>query len=258
MEDFVEHTVNYVVSPYWSRIGTFTRTYVDVAFQYYLEHKIAESKRIPQPPIDQDPTDYAEREEAYELPALKAVVFAGLAVEAAIYEIAAAHLTDKFTQDHLERIDVVTKWALVPRLICGKPLDSGGPAMNTLRELIQVRNLLVHHKSKPVPALGGEFDEEEGCVVGHDPKALKALMALNEKVKSESQRIVSCAETGMQAIVCLSLELEELLGVPVPALGHYSAGWISGNGEPEEPVRHLINTCRKKVADRTAKTRKAA
>ena len=257
MGDFVEHTVKYVVSAGWARIGTFTGIYVDIAFQYYVEHKIAASRRIPRPANDKDPTEHDEREGDYEVSALKAVVFAGLAIEAAIYEVAAEHLTDGFVKDHLERIDVFTKWTLVPRLICGKSLDRGGPAMNALWELIQVRNLLVHHKSKPFPPLGGEYDDDAGCLVNYDMEAMQTFRALTAKVTAEGERIVKCAETGIQAIVCLALELEELLGVSIPALGHYSAAYKRLR-EPDEPIRSLIHECRKKVADRKVKARRTS
>lgn len=253
MKDYVEHTVTHIVDAGWSRVGTMTRPYVSIAFDNYAEHKCAEAKRLSKPLNDQDPTAYQEREKAYTRSALTSIVFAGLAVEAAIYEIAATHLTDKFTQDHLDRMDVFTKWALVPRLICGKALDPGGPGMNMLDELIQVRNLLVHHKSKPLPNIGSWRESDTGCSVVYDDDSRKVLEATFKKIDAETKRIIDCATNGVRAIVCLSLELEDLLGIAVPVLGCYRPGWVSSEGEPPASIRQLIADCRRRVAVRRSK-----
>lgn len=255
MKDYVEHTVRHIVNTGWARIGTMSQTYVDIAFEHYAEHHDAEAKLLPRPTEDEDPTEYIEREKTHFVTAVKSVVFAGLAVESAIYEIAAEQLTDKFTKEHLERLDVFTKWALIPRLICGNALDLGGPGMSMLKELIQVRNILVHHKSSPLPYLGGWLDSNTGRVFGYEEDGLRALDAANKKIDAESQRIIKCATNGIRAIVCLSLELEELLGVSIPALGSYSPGWISLMKERPDSIRNLIDDCKKKIADRRTRRR---
>jgi hypothetical protein len=260
MDDHVEHNVSYLVQRGWARIGSLTRTYIDFAFGFYTQHCAASLARLPRPPRDTDPTDYYERENAYRETAIKAVVFAGLAVEAGIYELAASHLGDKFTKDYVERMDVGAKWMLVPRLICGSSLDEGGPGMNLLNELIQVRNLLVHHKSLAMPALNSVEDglDDDDFSIDMDDSSAQALLATLKRASAQEARIVECAEKSVQAIVCLSLELDDLLGVPSVALGHYGAGTIRLGEDYPASVRSLIATCRKKVADRRVKRTSAA
>lgn len=78
---------------------------------------------------------------------IKAIVFAAMCVEAAINDYAGSQLGDKYYQQHLVNLDVVSKWVVIPRLICGNSLDKSGPAFASLKKLIKARNNLIHNKS---------------------------------------------------------------------------------------------------------------
>ena len=79
--------------------------------------------------------------------AIKTIVFSAMATEAAIFDLGAIHLGDSYARQNLDRLDLVAKWIIVPKLICGTSLDTNGPGIQTLRELVKARNALVHHKS---------------------------------------------------------------------------------------------------------------
>ena len=79
------------------------------------------------------------------------IVFSAIAVEAYIYDYAARHLSDKFVQSYLDKLDLISKWMIVPRLITGKSLPHSGKWMMLLKALVKERNSIVHSKSKETP-----------------------------------------------------------------------------------------------------------
>lgn len=91
-------------------------------------------------------------EQCYEERARSAVIaitFAGMALEAFFYDYAADQLGDAFVKDHLDKLDLPSKFLEYPRLICGKSPDKSRAAYGSLKSLVSLRNRLVHFKSKP-------------------------------------------------------------------------------------------------------------
>jgi hypothetical protein len=86
------------------------------------------------------------------------IVFACAACELYINDAAARLLGDTYVQRHVDRLDLVSKWVLVPRLICGHEIDRGGRAYDLLRLLVSARNELMHPKSEPFS--WDKFDRE--------------------------------------------------------------------------------------------------
>ena len=75
---------------------------------------------------------------------LKTIVFAAMCIEAAAFDFAATQLSDSYAQRYLDKLDLVSKWVVVPKLICGRSLKESGPSLNALRVLVRARNALVH------------------------------------------------------------------------------------------------------------------
>lgn len=76
-----------------------------------------------------------------------ALVFAALAIEAYIYDYAAKKLTDNFVRLHLDKLDLVSKWVVIPKLVTGKDFPKDGQAFCLLKQLVKDRNYIVHNKS---------------------------------------------------------------------------------------------------------------
>jgi len=75
------------------------------------------------------------------------VVFAAMSAEAYIYDYAARNLGDAFVKDHLDKIDTVSKWILIPKLITGRELPRRSHWQAPLKKLVQTRNSITHYKS---------------------------------------------------------------------------------------------------------------
>jgi len=79
------------------------------------------------------------------------IIFSTMAVEAYIYDYAARHLGDAFVKDHLDKLDTLSKWIIVPKLITGRELSRQQKWFELLKKLIKTRNSIIHHKSSEPP-----------------------------------------------------------------------------------------------------------
>lgn len=111
------------------------------------------------------------------------IIFACTAAELYINDAAARLLGDTYFEKHIDRIDIVSKWVLVPRIVCGHQIDRGGEACNLLRAVVSLRNELMHPKS-------GAFTEEKyeksttARLQDAATKAVKLLAALLKESKA--------------------------------------------------------------------------
>ncbi|MCP1174356.1 hypothetical protein [Ralstonia chuxiongensis] len=226
----VTHTVEFKVETTWSRVNNLARLYFQIAEAAFLDLKNEEQNPIPVPGFDEDPADHHRQEKRVIAAAIKATVFSAMACEAGIYDLAAIQLGDKYATKVLDRLDVIGKWLVVPRLICGKSLDPDGPAINGLRSLVPARNKLVHPKSLP------------GFT---DPSDEKQLQAVIDEGNEQMSQIISAAAPAVQAVILLSLELNRVMGTPTGALPFFERDVYSIDERPVGcPMNDLILQCR--------------
>ena len=153
---------------------------------------------------------------------IKTIVFSAMAIEAAAFEFAGIQLGDKVAEQYLDKMDVVGKWMIVPRLVCGRSLRENGPAMNGLKSLVTARNALVHHKSR-------EWDREG-----------KAEQAMRKRWANFQNQIPNAFKT----LVLLSLELDALLeNKIVGPLPYYGKGVIPPPPRSSK-VEQVVHRCR--------------
>lgn len=79
------------------------------------------------------------------------IVFSALAVEAYIYDYAARNLSDAFVKNHLDKLDPISKWVIIPLLVTGSELPKDHRWFELINELFQQRNKIVHEKSSSPP-----------------------------------------------------------------------------------------------------------
>jgi hypothetical protein len=88
------------------------------------------------------------REEIDEYAAI-VVIFTAAAAELTINDAGARLLGDTYYTAHVEALDLLSKWVVVPRLINGYEIDRGGRAYELLKSVVTTRNALMHPKSQP-------------------------------------------------------------------------------------------------------------
>ncbi|MGQ7301908.1 hypothetical protein [Marinobacter nauticus] len=174
----ITHNVEFLVESHWARMNVLAWSYTDIAESAYDDYMVANENYVPLPE-DDDPTEHFESHKNILESSFKTIVFSAMACEAAIFDLAAIQLGDDYAEKYLDKLDIVGKWVVVPKLICGKPLNISGPAINSLRELIHARNALVHHKSLPgLPdsELIRKADKQMSKIINRTDVAFKAVV----------------------------------------------------------------------------------
>jgi len=78
------------------------------------------------------------------------IIFSALSVEAFINDYAIRRFSKKYFEKYLDKLSIISKWIIIPRLANGTQLDPGSKAMEELDWLIKKRHRLVHYKTKMV------------------------------------------------------------------------------------------------------------
>jgi len=78
------------------------------------------------------------------------VVFCATSLEAYINHYAISHLSKNYLKTYLDKLDLLSKWIVIPRITTGTQLDAGSRPLQDLSWLITLRNKLVHYKSRTV------------------------------------------------------------------------------------------------------------
>jgi hypothetical protein len=76
------------------------------------------------------------------------VVFCITALECYIYNYASRALGEAYAERHIEKLDLLSKWILVPKLATGGSIRSDHKGIQLLQSLIKARNGVVHLKGK--------------------------------------------------------------------------------------------------------------
>jgi hypothetical protein len=92
----------------------------------------------------------AERNDRIGRLALVVVVFCATSLEAFINHYAISHLSKNYLKTYLDKLDLLSKWIVIPRITTGTQLDAGSRPLQDLSWLITLRNKLVHYKSRTV------------------------------------------------------------------------------------------------------------
>jgi len=137
-----------------------------------------ESKEI----SDQDVNRLAEKNNAIGEHALIVVVFSAFTLEAYINDYGITRLSKKYFSNYLDRLDLLSKWLVVPRLLTGKQLDPGSRAMQEVTWLVAIRNKLAHYKSKTVTVL--DVQESDFIWAEDAQRAVEAVRYAVEALKA--------------------------------------------------------------------------
>lgn len=91
--------------------------------------------------------DWRTFHETADAQAIIVVVFAVTFLEAYMQNYANRRLGSAFSVKHIDRLDVLSKWVIVPRLATLKNVPTDHVGIELLRDLIHTRNRIVHSKS---------------------------------------------------------------------------------------------------------------
>jgi len=122
-----------------------------------------------------------------ELASMVAVVFSALALEAFINHYAGEKLSKSYFENHLDKLDLVSKWIVIPRLIHRRQIETGSHGINSLKWLARRRNQLVHYKTK-VKTIS-ELEERDWVNLEEARKSCDAVPALMRELKKLDKNV---------------------------------------------------------------------
>jgi hypothetical protein len=201
-----------------ARINTLYNIYFDIAQEEYVKCLNVEA-------VDTSGMHEGEKSElSYQATghAIKAIVFSSMCVESAINDYAGTQLGDGYAEKHLNNLDVLSKWVVIPKLVCGKSIDKSGPAFNALKKLIKARNKLVHNKSKELNP--------------SDPNLSEYLAKSEIDFKSDF-------ENSLKALYLLCMEMDFVLGQMHNPIKTLDSAFSPGLEIPEQ-VKDVFNNCK--------------
>lgn len=113
------------------------------------------------------------------------IVFSALALEAFIYDYGARKTSDNFIQKYIDKLDLVSKWVVIPKLITGKDFPRNGNSFELLKKLVKIRNLIVHYKSFDVPweNAGVIAEKWDGLMLKGAKEAIAALESVANDIE---------------------------------------------------------------------------
>ena len=120
---------------------------------------------------------------------IEAVVFAGMCLEATLFDLAACLLGDEFA-DSIDKLDPLGKFFVIAQYVDRASPDRSSVTVQHLQSVVQSRSRLVHHKSQSAENL----ETEIGKVM--------------ERAKREHDQHVRGVEAAFKSLVLLSLHFD--------------------------------------------------
>lgn len=111
-----------------------------------LQAKTSESEKSSDDFVDK----VAEKNDRIGRLVLIVVVFCAISLEAYINHYAISHLSKNYFETYLDKLGLLSKWIVIPRITTGTQLEVGIRPLEDLSWLISLRNKLAHHKSRKV------------------------------------------------------------------------------------------------------------
>ena len=138
---------------------------------------------------DEDVDFLAARNDAIGELALIVIIFSAFTLEAFINHYGISFLSRKYFSKYLDKLDLFSKWLVIPRIVTVKKLNPGSATMQDLSWLISLRNRLAHFKSKTITV-----EEMKGSDWLWYEDAKRAVMTV-KRVVSLLKRIDSKVDT---------------------------------------------------------------
>lgn len=76
------------------------------------------------------------------------IVFSAFILEAYIWDYAITYLKESYVKEHLERLNIISKWVLILKLVNNYDFDKSDNNYRLFKKLIDVRNEYAHSKTK--------------------------------------------------------------------------------------------------------------
>ncbi len=103
------------------------------------------------------------------------VVFSITALECYVYGYATRRLGERYAKRHVEKLGLVSKWIVVPKLVTGKEIPSAHKGITMLAKLVKARNHIVHLKGKNLTP--DTLEMQKATIIKHDREIVEASVS---------------------------------------------------------------------------------
>jgi hypothetical protein len=137
----------------WTHHGDYFKVVMDTFCKIQelkREHDLFQRSLKAKKISDDDAAVLGSKNEAIGKLALIVIVFCAFTLEAYINHYAINRLSRNYFSNYLDKLDLLAKWIVIPRVVTGKTVDPGSRAMQELSWLVSLRNRLAHFKSKTI------------------------------------------------------------------------------------------------------------
>lgn len=159
-------------------------SFYSIAYRHYhqIEQLVAErGQRTVK--NDEDVDFVCEKNAAIQRSAMVTVIFSALTLEAFINHYGIERFSRSFFDNHLDNLNPVSKWLILPRLIVGQQLSTDGQSYESLIGLFRLRNKLVHYKTRK-KRICDLTEDEDWVIERHARDAIQAVNNLVEELRS--------------------------------------------------------------------------
>jgi hypothetical protein len=78
---------------------------------------------------------------------LIAIIFTHTFLDALIYDYGATHKSDSYIKKYVDKLDIKSKWVVIPKIVTGKDFPTDSKAFELLQKLTKLRNNIIHLKT---------------------------------------------------------------------------------------------------------------
>lgn len=209
----------------WARVRAMSYVYADACERGYVDF-LSLSRMVSEYGDVEFDEGLNEAKAKKQIAGIQTIVFGAMCFEAAIYDFASIHLGDSYVREHLDKLDLLSKWVVILRFVAGYELEKGQAPYASLKRLIIARNNLVHIKSEAM-----DF-ENLGCQM--------------EKITRQSAEMEADVHNAYRALVLMSLQLSKELDRLHP-LPTFDSKVITSRVIPAS-LRNIVDECRQIVS----------
>ncbi|MBN1364987.1 MAG: hypothetical protein JW976_09310 [Syntrophaceae bacterium] len=118
------------------------------------------------------------------------IIFSTMCLESLINDYGIINTSVKHFTNYLDKLDLISKWIILPKIICGQSIDTNGKGFELLKKLVSYRNKMVHPKSKQLISFNDEenvLSEDIASVIKFTPISIQTIKEItNELYKIDS------------------------------------------------------------------------
>jgi hypothetical protein len=116
------------------------------------------------------------------------IIFAAMCLETIINHYAILRSSNKYFENYLDKLDVKSKWIVIPKLFINVEFNRDSQAFEFLGKLMTLRNELVHYK----------------------PKIIEYTFTSSKKIKKEEDENVTNVKNSIKAMIHVIEELRRI------------------------------------------------